>query len=269
MVHTNNGYELTNIKAYELSALDNLTELQAIIDFVIAWNFPIVYFNSNSYLYRNKADIWWWKDGYYFYDTRAYWGYTNAWINQVQTSYILIEVNRSWDNVSSAGKYNPPIANYLSTSNPTSGTFTPTEDNHPSTKKYVDDNITPLNTWMTNLQYQFDHFYQWWKLFVLDSTADLVTWQEIIDFIYTWRWVSYVLYDNKYYTMCEETSTTLTMSNMSFDANWFYVNTLTFTFDADKVLQSITTSHKNIMTVNALPEDIDDDTLYLVTSFDV
>jgi len=96
MVHTNNGYELTNIKAYELSALDNLTELQAIIDFVIAWNFAIVYYNSNSYLYRNKADIWWWKDGYYFYDTRAYWAYTNTWINQVQTSYILIEVNRSW-----------------------------------------------------------------------------------------------------------------------------------------------------------------------------
>ena len=36
MVHTNSGYELTNIKVYELSALDNLVDLQAIIDFVIA-----------------------------------------------------------------------------------------------------------------------------------------------------------------------------------------------------------------------------------------
>lgn len=263
MVHTNNGYELTNIKVYELSALDNLVELQAIIDFIVAWNYPMVMYSQHAYIYRYKSTISWNKNRYFFYDTRPY-AWANAWVNRVDAPYIQIDTSQNWDNVIEAQKLNTTVAYYLSTNNPTTTVVVPTADNHPANKKYVDDGDTALGWRIDTLQDQFNHFVQWWTTLPLSSLTNLEQWQAILDFVYVQNWVVYVLYNNKYYAMNKSSATTLTFTNMDFDVDWFYVNTLTFTFDANHECQSIATGHKNIMTVSDLPVDIDDDTLYLV-----
>lgn len=264
MVHTNNGYELTNIKVYELSALDNLVDLQAIIDFIVAWNFAMVMYNNNSYFFRYKTDLWGWVDGYLFFETNPTSWTNNDWTNRIYAPYLQIRVNQSWDNVIDAARYLSVVWYYLSTNNPTSWIFVPTVDNHPANKKYVDDVASPLSQAIWDLQEQFAHFVQWWTTLPLSSVTNLEEWQAILDFVYEQNWVVFVLYNDKYYTMNKTSSTTLTFSNMDFDTNWFYVNTLTFTFNSDHECQSITTWHKNIMTVTALPWTIDNDTLYLV-----
>ncbi len=175
-----------------------------------------------------------------------------------------MRVNNSWDNVIGAQRKLSTIAYYLDTRDPTSNVFNPTEDNHPANKKYIDDALIPVNEDIQSLQDQFDHFVQWWTTLPLSSVTNLEEWQAILDFVYEQNWVAFVLYNDKYYTMNKSSSTTLTFSNMDFDTNWFYVNTLTFTFNSDHECQSIAAGHKNIMTVTALPWTIDNDTLYLV-----
>ena len=264
MVHTNNGYELTNIKVYELSALDNLVELQAIIDFVIAWNYAMVMYNNNSYFYRYKTDLWWGVDWYVFFETNSTSWTNNDWSNRVFAPYIQIRVNQSWDNVIDATRYLATIAQFLGTNNPTTWIFVPTADNHPANKKYVDDADTVLEWKINDLKDQFDAFVQWWTTLPLSSLTDLEQWQAILDFVYVQNGVVFVLYNNKYYTMNKNSATTLTFSNMDFDVDWFYVNTLTFAFNENHECQSIVAGHKNIMTLTELPLDIDDDTLYLI-----
>lgn len=264
MVHTNSGYELTNIKVYELSALDNLVDLQAIIDFVIAWNYAMVMYNNNSYFYRYKTDLWWGIDWYIFFETNPT-SWTNTdWSNRIFAPYIQIRVNQNWDNVKDATRYLASVGQFLGTNNPTSSIFTPTADNHPANKKYVDDADAILDWKIDDLQDQFDAFVQWWTTLPLSSLSNLEQGQAILDFVYVQNWVVYVLYNNKYYTMNKSSATTLTFANMDFDVDWFYVNTLTFTFNENHECQSIVAGHKNIMTLTELPLDIDDDTLYLI-----
>lgn len=159
-----NAAESGNVKLFTLSSTSDLTTAQEAWDWYRAWKLPILRLNtSHSYVDTgwNTVTITGNFD-YYLEPTSAtsstkaifttihttYDNYTNvpsSWITQ-QVDYV-IELTLSWNNVTGITDTTHTNWNtqFISPGVGYTGYFTPTNNGHPASKKYVDDKVS----WIT------------------------------------------------------------------------------------------------------------------------
>lgn len=155
----------SNVREFTVSSLDDATAWQQVIDWYLAWNYPIVLYNGNTYLLMwdhqatqqlvfINADTWQqhYMNRWYSYISRArlrlYWDAQNQ-FEEWETETI----SKSWHIIYADMGYTTP--------------FIPQTPWDPTTKKYVDDELAKKQDILT----------PWTRITI---TVDPNTWDTII-----------------------------------------------------------------------------------------
>lgn len=149
-VATSNDYEDldnkpdVNTRAFYLQSVDDLETGQAILDWYLAWNFPISVLDWQTY-------VFWWKWHSSEYETLTFYrcaigrSFTSYSYNVLTQSVLIIRFNNNRiARISTGGveldlRYLAPWINYQVP-------YTPEYDGSPATKKYVDNKSTYVGT---------------------------------------------------------------------------------------------------------------------------
>lgn len=135
-----------NTKTFYLSSTSDLTTAQAAIDWIIAWKTAFILFNGAVYKQRNR-DIWIGSERFFFStDDNSTVQNTNLWNTVIKHLELQINTNETTHIVTTVSSSEKYLWKYINIDWNYTDAFIPTQDYHPTTKKYVDDRDTYIWT---------------------------------------------------------------------------------------------------------------------------
>lgn len=126
-----------NVKKFVLTGLDDSTTGQAVVDWYLQWNYPIIVYQNESYILENKPDdtqIRFWN----MHTTKEH--DMNSWLSVVKRYALSLSwIDDTFDEWQS--DYIEVSPSVIGAGIDYSHAFMPTYDSDPVSKKYVDDGL--------------------------------------------------------------------------------------------------------------------------------
>ena len=172
----------TNTKVFKLQNSSDLATATNAYLYFKDWNYPILYWNNADYMLYTTAQSSTWAQSLTFrmcaIEKQSF---ENEWTSSIRQPQITIESNTTRTEAATL-RVNEYFywPRYVSTNETYTNSFTPTQNYHPATKKYVDDNASNTRTffvwrnndWITGAQEALDWYLSGNKNPILSSIID-------------------------------------------------------------------------------------------------
>lgn len=135
---------VVNTRMFNLSSTSDLTTAQDIVDWYVAWNNPIIYYNNSCYyLQRYQPGVQW---VIRFIRPIVWWQSLESNSTTTQSELVLLfsnpgnQIDSVYENSYTNNTYLSPLVDYAVP-------YMPLYDGSPATKKYVDDSVADKVEW--------------------------------------------------------------------------------------------------------------------------